>query len=178
MVICEWPEGSAFASISGTNILTGRNVTLSAMNLSKLNTFVYFTIWRFTIYYLSIEFIWKSPDVGFCSYRARLYRLITTQGHALGYVLLVLTGHFLLLFLRHALGAGGTERNMTAWLVPRAFLRSVGAQAAKPEVPGACAFSPFFGCHLWRRRAFLCGLTIYVGQEFLITHGKKEVCSE
>ncbi len=35
---------SLFASISGTNILTGRNVTLSAMNLSKLNTFEKFTI--------------------------------------------------------------------------------------------------------------------------------------
>jgi hypothetical protein len=31
---------SLFASISGTNILTGRNVTLSAMNLSKLNIFI------------------------------------------------------------------------------------------------------------------------------------------
>lgn len=37
MVNGEWPRGSAFASISGTNILTGRNVTLSAMNLFKLN---------------------------------------------------------------------------------------------------------------------------------------------
>ena len=37
-------RASLFASMSGTNILTGRNVTLSAINLSKLNTFLYFSI--------------------------------------------------------------------------------------------------------------------------------------
>lgn len=35
--LISWVRVSLFASISGANILTGRNVTLSAMNLSILN---------------------------------------------------------------------------------------------------------------------------------------------
>lgn len=66
-----------------------------------------------------------------------------------------------------------TERNFTAWLLPRALLRSVGVQAAKPEVPGLWAFSPYrtfsfalSSASLSRRRSriFSCGLTHVVWQ--------------
>ena len=54
--LISWDSFSLFASISGANILTGRKVTLSEMNLSKLNIylFVFFESGKFKLLLYSL----------------------------------------------------------------------------------------------------------------------------
>lgn len=57
---------SLFASISAANILTGRNVTLSAMNLSKLNIYCYFFLSLLSRFRLHIKSVAVLNDNPFC----------------------------------------------------------------------------------------------------------------